>query len=380
MKQFVQTIQVKQLKNKGIKPVQNVKVLYNCAADSVEVSWNSSPGATIYRAVARSSGGVIQYCTASTVTCQIPELQCSEHYSVTVVAQADKCNSSESLAATFETKPCTPQNFQVSRDCHSSSVWASWDASRGAFLYKVTAQASDGTNDECNTRGTSCLFTFFDCGLEYELRVVSISKNQCKSNISDPTTIRTAPCIPQDVKASTDCPSDVLTISWKMALGALSYETEVVGTNGNKYNCSSSTTSCAISGLPCGIGFIVFVIAFDNQCDSGRSYYDITETAPCQPQNVYTRVDCETNTAVVIWSKFEGAISHVVSVNGSDGTQHLCTSTDTSCWLPDLKCGQVYVATVSASNYKCNSSQSSPVYIKTGNVCIVMDKIKIEST
>ncbi|XP_038649438.1 receptor-type tyrosine-protein phosphatase beta-like [Scyliorhinus canicula] len=355
-----------------IKPVQHVQALHNCAADSVAVSWNSSPGATAYTAIARSTGGVIQYCSVSTTTCQIPGLQCSEGYSVTVIAQADTCNSSQSLAVTFQTKPCTPQNFQISRDCQSSSLWASWNTSRGAFLYKVTALASDGTTDECNTRGTSCLFTFFSCGLEYELKVVSISRNQCESNISDPITVRTAPCIPQDVKASTDCLSNILTISWTLASGALSYKTEVVGTNGDKYNCSSSTTSCVISGLPCGIGFIVFVIAFDNHCDSGRSYYDITETAPCQPQDVHTRVDCDTNTAVVLWSKFEGAISHIVSVNGSDGTHHLCTSMDTNCWLPDLKCGQEYSAVVSASNYKCNSSQSTPVYIKTGP-CLPQD-------
>ncbi|XP_051866725.1 fibronectin type III domain-containing protein 7-like [Pristis pectinata] len=348
-----------------INPVQNVKALYSCVADSVVLSWNVSPGATSYRAVARSIAGVILYCTSSAITCQITGLDCSESFSVTVMAQTDTCNSSESLPVIFETQPCTPQNFRVNRDCHSNTMWASWKARRGAFLYRVTALASDGTTDKCNTRGTSCVFTFFKCGLEYKLKVEAISRDRCKSNASDPIAIRTAPCIPEGVKASTNCWSHILTISWELALGAQSYEAEVVGTNGSKYNCSSSTTSCVISELQCGVGFIVFVIAYDNECDSGRSYYAIGETAPCTPSNVHTQLDCDTNGANVIWDKYDGAINYMVSASGSDGTQMMCASVHTNCWLPDLKCGQVYTATVIASNYMCNSSRSSPVNFET---------------
>ncbi|XP_032883843.1 uncharacterized protein LOC116977489 isoform X5 [Amblyraja radiata] len=348
-----------------LKPVQNVKVLYDCVADSVELSWNANSIATSYRAVATSIGGVNLYCTSSTVTCQITGLDCSEGYSITVMAQSDTCNSSESLPVTFETKPCTPQNFHVNRDCHSNTVWASWQERRGAFLYIVTALASDGTTDKCNTRGTSCVFTFFKCGLEYELKVQSISRDHCKSSASDPIAIRTAPCIPEGVKASTDCLSYVVTISWELALGAQTYKAELVGTTGSKYSCNASTTSCVISELQCGIGFIVFVIAYGKECDSGRSYYAIAETAPCTPSSVHTQLDCNTNKANITWDKYDGAIRYMVSVNGSDGSQMKCASVHTICWLSDLTCGQIYTATVIASNYMCNSSRSSPVNIQT---------------
>lgn len=98
-----------------------------------------------------------------------------------------------------------------------------------------------------------------------------------------------APCQPQDLRTSAECDSDVLTSTWDLADGALSYEVEAFGnTNGSsRYNCSSFTNSCAIPGVPCGESLTTYITAFDDECSSERILGEVAETGKdCQPFNL----------------------------------------------------------------------------------------------
>ena len=89
-----------------------------------------------------------------------------------------------------------------------------------------------------------------------------------------------APCQPQNLRTSTACQSDVLTSTWDLADGALSYAVQVFGNkNGSfHYNCSSFTNSCAIPGISCGESLTTYITAFDDECPSEPNLGDVAET------------------------------------------------------------------------------------------------------
>lgn len=57
---------------------------------------------------------------------------------------------------------------------------------------------------------------------------------------------------------------------------------------------------------------------------------------------------------------------YIANANHSNGSQRSCTSMGTNCLIEGLECGQNYSVSVTATNFKCNSSISAAVAITTG--------------
>lgn len=102
-----------------------------------------------------------------------------------------------------------------------------------------------------------------------------------------------APCQPQNLRSSAACDSDVLTSTWDLADGALSYVVEAFGNkNGSsRYNCSSFTNSCAIPGMTCGESLTTYITAFNDECPSERNLGEVAETSKEQSQSVISTVN-----------------------------------------------------------------------------------------
>ncbi|XP_064190128.1 uncharacterized protein LOC135254105 [Anguilla rostrata] len=335
------------------------EILYtylDCFMDSVLMEWDHAEGASFYTGVAETSGDTA-VCNSSHTNCEITDLQCGKVYSVRVAASNGLCNSSLSAAWEVASVPCVPQNVTYHLDCASHSAHVMWEAANGAESYKVHAVGWGGLAAECDTTELACVVPDLTCGSDYNISVVAIGQ-QCNVSESEVTEMEAVPCVPQQVEASVDCESAVVSVSWERSFGATSYAVVAQGNGGYASTCNTSDTVCQFPDLLCGTPYSVTVSAADDVCSSERSAAVHVNTVPCEPQNVSASVDCASDAGLVRWEQGEGVASYRVEAAGVDGHMTQCNSTSTSCRLPGLHCGQQYNLTVTAQDEQCDTSRA----------------------
>lgn len=91
--------------------------------------------------------------------------------------------------------------------------------------------------------------------------------------------------------------------------------------------------------------------------------------APCAPVIQNYSLDCVSNHALVTWVVEKHAISVTVNATSSLGYSTSCnSSTNSSCLLADLQCGNTYTVQVVAQGAQCLSKPSSTIQIVTGKL------------
>jgi len=86
--------------------------------------------------------------------------------------------------------------------------------------------------------------------------------------------------------------------------------------------------------------------------------YTCVSVVPCVPQKVTAEMVCSSDTGVVSWEEGEDVSSYKVQAFGPDGHKTECHSTETSCELPSMHCGQLYNLTVTAQDGRCDNSHA----------------------
>ncbi|XP_045549628.1 collagen alpha-1(VII) chain [Salmo salar] len=342
----------------------SISMNYSCSSGVVTVTWGQVLGANSYRAEAVDVNGTALSCTSASNTCQITMLNCGERYLIQVTAISFDCQSTSNTSTYFETVPCAPSQLATYRECSSNVIIFSWAPTSNTKYYVATSLASNGQLVECRTKGTECFFTNTVCGHTYQFTVYAVSN--CNSKTSSSKHVRTSPCIPQNIKTYAECRSDVLITTWDKTAGALSYTVEAQGNNGDSYNCSSFTNSCAMPGVACGDSLSVWITASDDDCTTEKELGEAAKTVPCSPTNVSASVECSPNSALMNWTVSQGAVFYIAMAQHTDGTVRSCHSMGSNCLIQGLNCGKTYTASVIATDMKCNSSQGQLVTIETG--------------
>ncbi|XP_067845700.1 fibronectin type III domain-containing protein 7-like [Heptranchias perlo] len=354
-----------------------------------------------YIAIAEGMEGDRYPCNATETNCEITDLPCGQIYSITILAMDGNCTSLPSPAFEIQTAfrhiyatlnlqqfkdsilcfllsavPCIPQNVVAHMNCESNNVSVFWDPSNGTESYIVAAEGSNGHRASCNATDTECEIANVYCGRNYYITVQAI-RMQCNSSQSSAFTIKTVPCVPQNVDAHVDCDAGFMSVSWELSEGATSYTATAEGSNVQQ--CSANDTLCDITDLYCGEAYAITVHAQDDSCDSAESPSIIMKIVSCIPQNLDVQLDCNTNDASVSWTYTKGAVTYSATAEGSDGHTVSCDTANRECQINDLHCGQMYNLTVIALDGVCDSSQSSkfelssapcaPQYIYTNLDC-----------
>ncbi|KAM4642168.1 uncharacterized protein O3C94_016554 [Discoglossus pictus] len=343
---------------------QDLSIEYLSNVESAVVLWAQSSGATSYVASAKSEQGHEVQCTTSSTSCEIQGLLCEQRYVVSVIAETPSCRNNMSANVTLVTALCAPSNITVLRECEITTFSLSWNPIKGAIKYTALALSPDGTRVECSNQDTNCFFMNLRCGTEYEMSVFAFDGVDNGSS-SPGIKVRTAPCDPQILTANTSCEDNSLMVTWLQSAGALYYVVSALGSSGYTYNCSSVSTSCQITGLRCGESLSVTAIAYDNKCPSSTSEGKEVATGPCAPIIISALTDCGSHSTRVQWHYSDGAISYMVHAKAKNGPEYSCESYDQSCSLLDLPCGQSFSVSVTASNYQCESSFSTPSEFQT---------------
>ncbi|XP_056912041.1 fibronectin type III domain-containing protein 7-like [Takifugu flavidus] len=320
-----------------INPVTSVSVDYSCSSGTVTVTWGLVFGANLYRATAVDGTDASLNCTSASTSCQISMLKCGEKYEVRVTAISDDCTSTSNTSALFETMPCAPANPQATHSCSSNVIVFSWESTNNTFYYVATAEDNIGKVTECRTTDNMCYFTNTGCGQLYKYNVYAVS--HCNSEVSQPEFVRTS----------------------------VSYTVEAQGNTGQTYNCTSSTNSCAVTGIPCGEHLSVWISASNDNCTTEKVLGEVAQTVPCAPTNVSVSVDCSHDSARFNWTASIGVVFYITVAEDADGNIHSCNSMGTNCLVEGLRCGQKYNASIIGTNLNCNSTASEGVTFTTGS-------------
>ncbi|XP_059196342.1 uncharacterized protein LOC131977156 [Centropristis striata] len=339
-------------------PPTGVTSFMNCLSNIAVVSWTGSAGADFYTATVTQEDGQSSSCWSDDGQCGMPNLQCGQNYTVTVVASNEKCNSDPSEADTLQSVPCVPTDVDVQIDCSTNEALVSWSASEGALSYKVTAQSTQGAMSICESTDLMCTLTNLTCGHAYSVQVVA-EDDICSSLPSPATLFSSVPCTPNIGSVVLDCFTDSALLDWDYAEGALDYTATAWSSSGHVSNCTSNFTNCELKNLQCGQTYNVITVASNENCSSPPSNSLQVESVPCPPEDVVSVVNCSTNTARVEWQASSGADSYIVQAFGVEEDETGCETDSQSCILPDLMCGFTYNITVIAINNVCNVSQSA---------------------
>lgn len=99
------------------------------------------------------------------------------------------------------------------------------------------------------------------------------------------------------------------------------------------------------------------------------SFCSVCLSAPCDPQNITSVLQCDTNVATVTWNASAGACWYkaMAYVAGQQQSLASCRTNGTSCQLTALPCGMQLNVTVQAQDATCNSSTPTSAAITTGN-------------
>ncbi|XP_008304956.1 fibronectin type III domain-containing protein 7-like, partial [Stegastes partitus] len=343
----------------------NVSSRLICSTGAAQVFWASSANAASYSVKATSNGQTLT-CNSSSPNCTLSNLDCGEAYDILVAASDGTCVSKYSAPFRQDQVPCAPGNVTTNLLCGTSDLTVTWIPAAEPLNYSAVAQPLTGniSSVTCHTDGAACVLSGLQCGQTYNVSVRA-SSGSCSGPYSPPQTVQTATCSPQSLTARTDCGTNSLLVSWNASLGAAAYTVAVTGPNGYSDTCSSSNFTCSFAGLQCGSQYDVTLTTQDSHCTSSPSQTAVV-TAPCDPVNVTSVLQCGSDAATVSWAAAAGAVAY--TVHAREGGSHLdisCRSNTTSCQLNQLQCGKVYSLTVMAEDATCNSTGATGAVLMT---------------
>uniref|UniRef100_A0A3P9L3F5 Fibronectin type-III domain-containing protein n=1 Tax=Oryzias latipes TaxID=8090 RepID=A0A3P9L3F5_ORYLA len=201
------------------------------------------------------------------------------------------------------------------------------------------------------------------CGERYAFSL-AVQDGNCQSSFSPPIEISTVPCQPSNLTVNVDCGTNNANFSWAESSGASLYTVEVKGANGHTASCSSNTTSCLVK-LPCGNTYHATMVASTESCNTNKSTVMFFESAPCLPEGIVAKLDCESHIINVNWTHTNGSDDYTAWAISSDGHRVSCNSTTNSCSIHDLLCGKIYEVAVTSSSIKCQVIAGSDYKIQS---------------
>ncbi|XP_034036686.1 fibronectin type III domain-containing protein 7 [Thalassophryne amazonica] len=334
----------------------------DCLTNSAWVMWEESAPAEGYVVLATKDGLSSSnatysfYCnTTEDRVCDLPPLKCGENLTFTLQARNGYCTSVPSNAVKTETAPCPPETIEHAVACENGTVEMSWSASPGAVTYTATLEKSNGDHTCCTTSDTSCKLTDLPCGTAYVLLVIAEGRT-CNSTPSWGILVETEPCVPEELKVSLSCITNVASMSWNYSARGLNYHVMAVSDNGHTDECSSPFNRCDLRGLQCGRYYNATVVAKGFRCTTKPSDSVSIKTVPCTPANFSSVTDCEAGSLVISWRESSGADSYLATVHDSIGLSTTCLATTQGfCSVLGIHCGQIYHTTLVSSDGYCDS-------------------------
>lgn len=94
-----------------------------------------------------------------------------------------------------------------------------------------------------------------------------------------------APCAPQNVSRFLDCASNSLNVSWALGLRALNYTVLTRTTGGAVLSCTTTASSCIVTGLQCGQNYTAVITATNGECQGPERVTRLVQTGEIRSQH-----------------------------------------------------------------------------------------------
>ena len=235
---------------------QNVKA--TAADKSAVVSWDdgtSSDGPPITAFTATATPGGKSCTVPSGTTCTITELVKNTKYSISVTAKNRVGFGPASTAVSVTPGGLPGAVTELVAATQKNALDVSWVQAAGdgeEVTYTATATPGDFTCTSTATVNTKCSITGLVNGTEYTVSVVG--KNTYGSSTST-TATGLADGVP-DVPATSmsTVGSKSVTVTWSAITSSINVTYVVTSTPGN-FTCSTTETSCVITGLTNGVNY-----------------------------------------------------------------------------------------------------------------------------
>ncbi len=283
-------------------------------------------------------------------------------------------------SATPATTPGVPASISaVAGDAQATVSWTAPASNGGSSItgYTVTSSPGDRTCS-WSTGALSCVVTGLTNGTSYTFTVRATnaagtgSATDASSAVT-PTGAATEPSAPNAVEATAG--DAQATVSWSAPTsdGGSAITSYTVTSSPDALTCTSSTTSCTVTGLTNGTAYTFTVTATNAIGDSTASSPSsaVTPTATSTPTVPGAPTDASAaagdSQATVSWNSplddGGSAITSYTVTASPDGAT--CTSTvtvpeDDTCTVTGLTNGTAYTFTVTATNAIGDSTASSP--------------------
>ena len=235
------------------------------AGDSqATVSWTASgaEGSTVTGYTVSDGSGDTCTTDGTGTSCIVTGLTNGQSYTFTVVAtngDGPGATSAPSNAVTPSTVPDAPTGVTATAGDHSATVSWTGSADEGAAITGYTV--SDGSGDTCTTSGTSCIVTGLTNGESYTFTVVATNADGtgAASPASNTVTPSTVPDAPTAVTATAG--NGQATVTWTAPSDEGSTITGYVVRSARGVTCTTTTTSCVVTGLLNGMSTTFTVVA-----------------------------------------------------------------------------------------------------------------------
>jgi subtilisin family serine protease len=275
--------------------------------------------------------------------------------------------------------PCATKSVSsIPRDRSVDVSWAESIASQGSVITGYTATAQPG-GQKCETTSLSCTITGLANKSQYTV-AVSVT-NAAGSRISTVTSTATPEGIVNSVvDLALGIKASAFDVSWKQGEGDGTGITYTATAQPGGITCTSPATGCTLSGLTNGTEYTVSVVGVNLSGTSGA--VSATGIPNMTPQAVTMPAVIPTTMAPIVeWAKpaVDGVnVTYMVVAQPGGNT---CTTTTTSCAIPNLVNGVTYTVTITGSNSTGSAVVGTSVMTPDGvpNVPISM-KTKTDRT
>ncbi|GAB7042061.1 MULTISPECIES: fibronectin type III domain-containing protein [Catenuloplanes] len=348
--------------------------------ESVWVTWNAIPGATVhhYIATATDTDGDTATCNVTTTSCLIGGLEPRKTVSVTVAGYetAEETSKGTSANASTTATPGPPEKpvwaMGYPTVTGSGKVDLQWLPAAGAASYTVTTTPASGG---CATSGTSCVVEGLDPAKSYKFWVNAIGGGDTgiTSSAASPALTPGRPGAPLDVivNATTDSAGVGTThdgeVWWTPATSGgpvVDYTVTVAETTADPltadptYSCGNVITNCPVTGFVDGKQYTVRVVANNAVGGSDAAATTYYGGSPSMP--VISNPELMTGTAILLkWAApvnnptaQKGYPSGLYSVEASPTVKSVSDTcqniTTPSCGITGLEAGRSYKFKVKA--------------------------------
>jgi titin len=319
-------------------------------------------------------------CTFTSLSCTFTGLTNDSDYVFSVAASNKAGYGVASAFSSAATPRTTPNKADlVVATPYNASVLLTWrDPSASGFMGRTyTVTASNGatcSTTNLNGQNGSCLVTGLTNGTSYTFAVrISNSAGTGSASTAVSATPVTLPDEPTSVAGESNKDGQSV-VSWTPGSNGGSPIIAYTVSDGAGHSCTTTTTSCTVTGLTNGIGYAFFVTATTAIGSSEASTSSEVATpakAPSAPNLIRLQQSSATS-VLATWetpSDFGGSFVKSYSVLKSDGTTACTASVDDdyrSCTITGLTSGTRYTYTVTATNDAGTSLKSNALSITVG--------------